>query len=119
MRPDGIGRVRVRSMSASVSRSITWLRTLAPAATRPVPASATARTRVHGEAVDAVTKPTSAVNTTIAVIRGLASSTQSAAVARESGTVGELMGVRAVYRPGGGGATGGSGGVGGSVPGSA
>ena len=92
----GCGRARVRSISASVSRSITWLRTLAPAATRPVPASAAASTGVQGEAVEAVTKPTSAVNTTIVVIRGLASSIQSAAVGRASGIVGELMRVQAV-----------------------
>ena len=44
-RPAGSGRARVRNISASVSRSITWLRTLAPAATRPVPTSAAASRR--------------------------------------------------------------------------
>ena len=80
-----MGRERVRCMSASVSRSITMLITLAPAATRPVPTSAAVSRALQGEAEEAVTNPTMAVKTTSSVMRGLVSSSQSAAVARLRG----------------------------------
>ena len=78
-------------MSASVSRSITMLRTLAPPATRPVPTSAAVSRPLQGEASEAATNPTSAVNTTIVVMRGFVSSSQSAAEARARGSASASM----------------------------
>jgi hypothetical protein len=62
-------------MSASVRRSSSMLRVLAPAATRPVPASTVARAGTSIAPRDPITKPTSAVSITIKVILGLTSST--------------------------------------------
>ncbi len=85
-RPAGSGRLRVRSMSASVRRSMTMLRALAPAATSPVPARAIAMGRRATDPGDATTNPTQAVSTTIRVIRGFVSSRKSAAAARRGRT---------------------------------
>ena len=73
-RPAGIGRFRVRSMRASVRRSINMFSALAPAATRPVPIRTATRPARRTWAADPITKPTIVVSWTIKVMRGLVSS---------------------------------------------
>ncbi len=65
-----------------MSTSITWFKTDAPAATRAVPTSAASSAPKRTGSAEEVTKPTRVVNTTIVVIRGLVSSTQSRTVTR-------------------------------------
>src|SRR5215831_18768915 len=80
IRPAGIGRCRVRSIRASVSRSIQLLRTFAEATSSPVPASSSA---VRAAPIDpgASHTPIAVVKTTMVVTRGFASWTASFTVA--------------------------------------
>ena len=77
-RPDGIGRLAVRRIRASVWRSTTWLRAEAPLAIRAVPNKACQKTGQASGRAATSRKPAAVVKTTIKLIRGLVSSTKSA-----------------------------------------
>ena len=74
-----MGRRRVRSIRASVSRSMYWLRAEAPPQRSAVPAMNTRNARESKLARPPTAKPTAAVTRTSDVIRGFASSAKSAA----------------------------------------
>jgi hypothetical protein len=63
-----------------------------PDATRPVPASVAKRPESETPPGDAITNPTSAVNVTSRVIRGLVSSRKSEAAERVTAVVAEAVG---------------------------
>ena len=71
-RPPGIGRLRVRSMTASMSRSYHML--MAPAAPAPMAMHSTAISDSTGcRCPGATARPTAPVNTTSDITRGLSS----------------------------------------------
>ena len=72
-RPAGRGRARVRTMSASTSRSSTWFIALVPEATSATPAMACTN-RAKSKLAAPRRKPAAALATTSAVMRGFVSS---------------------------------------------